>query len=610
MSNKIITYSSHRPCPVCLKGSANCRSFAENDIVLCMTLGTQSKGYVQNGYKVIGITKDSLWAIAKPTEDESSPSTFIPKKKESLPRVVVTLPIHERDRQYRLLAGSNPLLTRHKEKLINVRGLRREEIDFAAEHFLLMTWSQGQRVSGSISPSLPGVRRDDSSLTMGGMSGIAIAATLADGSVTGYQIAPDDFTLTNNVPKYLWLSSSSSEGSKPNLPGGELPLFVRRYPGVRADEITETWLVEGGLKSLIVALKLWNRFGRTDIQVIGAAGGQFVGSPNLLRESVLGKLILMPDAGAVINANVMNQYKKVFAFMEVNSTEVRFGWWGQDKKHHKDIDEIEDIFPGTVSGKEFFAYQPIENQPIYKPNLQWLEYTKLTPDRSVNQEFLGDLSEYIGNAKILAVKSGLGSGKTESLFRLMKSSPEDRFIFLGYRNNLLLQIISRAQKHGVSIYHYQDENGKMMLADKHSHISACIDSISHLKGIFSGSTIIIDEVVSVLQHAFEGGTLGGKHAAVLSQLKDALSECKQIILLDANLSDSAVRLIEKLSDKDSFVIENTAKGKPHNFIFSDYITKKGELSVKGDPTGLVKGLLRKDCRPWIVSDSKKYTDRL
>ncbi|MHC5829293.1 MAG: hypothetical protein ACYT04_78605, partial [Nostoc sp.] len=126
--------------------------------------------------------------------------------------------------------------------------------------------------------------------------GLAIAAINPKGEITGFQIAPDNRVKFGN---YLWLSSLSKGGNSPHLPNGELPVFLWRHP--ETEQITETWLIEGGLKSLITALKLWFRYGRKDIQIIGASGANWLGSINTVVEALghVSKVVLCPDAGSL-----------------------------------------------------------------------------------------------------------------------------------------------------------------------------------------------------------------------------------------------------------------------------------------------------------------------
>ncbi|QLE46684.1 hypothetical protein FD723_41595 (plasmid) [Nostoc sp. C052] len=121
------------------------------------------------------------------------------------------------------------------------------------------------RVKVDATPSLAGVAGGQ----LTGVIGLAIAAVNPKGEIAGFQIGSDN---RSKYGKYLWLSSASKGGNGPHLPSSELPVFLWRHP--EAEQITQTWLVEGSLKSLITALKLWFRHGRKDIQIIGAKRGK------------------------------------------------------------------------------------------------------------------------------------------------------------------------------------------------------------------------------------------------------------------------------------------------------------------------------------------------
>jgi len=242
------------------------------------------------------------------------------------------LSISERDEQYRLINQHLTLLTRHRQ-VLSSRNLDETEINLAFELGALRTWNPEQRIFG-LSPDCSGV--NPMTRCLAGVYGIGIYAFDPDGKITSAQLKPDN----EKLGKYIWLSSQRQGGNGPQLPNGELPLFVWKHPDAQA--LAEVWLCEGALKSLIVALKLW-RSGRTDVAVIGTAGAARYGEQTLkayLSQMGCKTLRLMPDAGAIANPHLCGANSETLSWCFEWGYSVTVGWWGQIDKSHPDIDEL------------------------------------------------------------------------------------------------------------------------------------------------------------------------------------------------------------------------------------------------------------------------------
>ena len=304
------------------------------------------------------------------------------------------LSVEERDSQYRLVNQNLTLVDRHRKNLRS-RGLTDAEIDLAFELGAIRTWNPEQRIFG-LSPDLAGM--NPLALCLGGMYGIAIYAFDPQGHITSAQLKTE-----NEKPaKYIWLSSArqgnnfsgysgqplttcfstgadrypkrglsaisqntSRGGNGPQLPSGELPLFAWKHPD--AEAISEVWLCEGALKSLIAALKLW-RFGRTDVAVIGTASAARYGEQTLssyLRQLGCKTLRLMPDAGAVANPHISAANAETLTWCQEWGYSVTVGWWGQVDKTHPDIDELNCFNAlATLTPEEFWDKHPDKFRPV------------------------------------------------------------------------------------------------------------------------------------------------------------------------------------------------------------------------------------------------------
>ncbi|MGI2908950.1 plasmid replication protein, CyRepA1 family, partial [Tolypothrix sp. VBCCA 56010] len=549
------------------------------------------------------------------------------------------LSVEQRNKEYRAITDKLSLNKYHVHKaLAKKRKLYENEIWFAYNQGWVRTWQPGLEIKG-ISPKLAGINPQTNTLT--GVRGIAIAATDGQGHIVGYQIAADD---RDKYAKYIWLSSRGKGGNSPHLPNGELPLFVWSHPS--ATEITETWLLEGSLKSLITALKLWLRENRTDIQVIGAAGANFKGSSETFKQALAVQntktVKLFPDGGAIYNQQIVKNYKAAIDLAVSDGFDVSVGWWGQYEKAGNDIDEIQSFgIINYISRSEFFELadksadsvqnnsQPTEqtttdeseessqldSQPEQQANNwqwdKWLRSRKFTPDVVINQaEFSFDSIDIPQSDAIIAVKSGLGTGKTNALLNEVKKANLNGLgtYIPGHRNNLLLQTTERALANDIAMYHlHLDDEGHLMLLDKESNIVSCIDSFKKVDGHIKGRDIHIDETCSVLLYAVNGGTLGNEQATILRIFKKILVESNRIFLYDGNLADIYVDFVAKIAAKKHVVkIENLQKIPPHNIILIEGIDEDGEIK-KRDRSPLVNFLLRPEVKPWIFADSKERT---
>lgn len=132
-------------------------------------------------------------------------------------------------------------------------------------------------------------------------------------------------------------------GNGPHLPNGELPIAVWKHP--KTTSINEVWLCEGLLKSMLVALQLWEQ-GRTDVVVIGTAQSARYGQQTLkeyLHQLGAKVIRLMPDAGAIKNPLIHKANTETLELCQEWGYPLTVGWWNQIDKTHDDIDELADF---------------------------------------------------------------------------------------------------------------------------------------------------------------------------------------------------------------------------------------------------------------------------
>jgi hypothetical protein len=228
------------------------------------------------------------------------------------------LSIPDRDKALRLLSQSLGLSRRHRQSLID-RGLS----ESAIESGLFFSIYPDDPVLADIPRNLPGV--SNGKIAASGV-GIACLAFDSEGQAIGYQIRLENVTDS----KYRWAKGLASS----HLADGELPITV--IPNGK--DKSQVWLTEGILKPFVAAHK-------HGINAIGAAGGNFSGSPNQVKEAIgpYKELIICPDAGDINNHHVMLRWSKEIKFLESLGKSVLIGWWGQKTKNDDDIDELENL---------------------------------------------------------------------------------------------------------------------------------------------------------------------------------------------------------------------------------------------------------------------------
>ncbi|NET32875.1 MAG: hypothetical protein F6K19_12800 [Cyanothece sp. SIO1E1] len=313
-------------CPVCAGERKDCRQ--NGDIIHCR--GTSpAPGFKFQGEDGIGFGMYIEDALADNAELRAQrQQEQIERKAREAEKLKGTLPLSERDEQYRRIANASGLTHAHWQKLTD-RGLTSNQID----HLISLgyfSWQPGQRFQG-ISTRLPGV--DQYGQLHSRLDGYAVPILNTDGQIQGYQLKPE------HGEGYIWVSSLKLGGYGPQLPTGELPVGVCRPVGTPTAGLN---LAEGFLKPQIAAL----RFGQI---FIGANGGQFGSYPQATlaalraaaNEQSINLVILNPDAGSTSNPDVLRAYEKTFALLESAGFDIQVRWWGQATKEGGDVDEID-----------------------------------------------------------------------------------------------------------------------------------------------------------------------------------------------------------------------------------------------------------------------------
>ena len=407
-----------------------------------------------------------------------------------------------------------------------------------------------------------------------------------------------------------------------------------------------------GYKSAIAALK-------HGIPTISPIGGNLASSPNNAKiiidlaktqygESV--EIAVVRDAGDCYKEIVVSRHDNQIKFLQDLGCKISVAWWGQEDEEKDDIDEIDSLDKVEYLSPEEFnnlvtklsedreptnSVKSVAVEPVEQPNPEteilressdklfeaWKNDRRFTPTITINQpvfDFPAGLSD---DGVIMGVRSFLGSQKTQAIVKLIYKYRECGIVLLGYRNNLLHQIIQRvfdyARELGehvnpIEITHIKDDDNidnYRTSGDPNSHIATCVDSMHKIKD-YTGRIVIIDEVVGVLDHTTSGGTLKDNQPRCLASFAQAMREASMVIALDGNLADNHINHLSRLAPEKQVVkILNEAKMNQHNFVIVEGVDAEGEIK-KADKSAMLKALSVEGDRIFMASDSKNFTERV
>lgn len=443
--------------------------------------------------------------------------------------------------------------------------------------------------------------------------------------------------------RYRWLAGTSIKG--------ELP--VACWDTLNAGGGT-IWAVEGtGIKPALAHLKF-------AVPTIGASGGLFASSPQSFRQSwehlsskySTNRLVLAIDAGDVVNPDVTRRLYQQFTFFDQLGCDTQVAWWGQVEKKSGDVDEIADLLAVEyLTIAEFKAvldtYAPIraEKERVRKeaaanrqleaiasadpekpitvevatPEISnvsrpaqwasWLAVRKYTPDIIQSEEFVKFDAPAPGT--ILAVRSGLGSGKTHQLQALFAKGGAFQgkgAIALFARNSLVFNFINR-----IPSFSHLNSDSSLHVKDPNSCLALCTNSLKKFTNPewFDGKVLIIDEFSSVALHIACSSTHRKDRIEALEIWREAFSRCDSVIILDGNLTDWQVDWAAKQAPKKKVVkLNNTLqRAKAKVEILLGTPTKKGKFDdTKLSP--FVAPILASDNKRIVFSDSQKLLEQL
>ena len=542
-----------RSCPICQGARTDCRQSDRTQAVHCRAPEVHPAGWEATGIDIQGFTiwiesaqatRPDYWADLERQRQQRQQQQTEERKR--------LLPPTARNRQWRIVAGQSGLATRHRAALaarLEAAELSPAWIDRLVKQRLLFTWQPHQTFPG-VTPALPGTDKRGRLRTF---TGWAIGIPDPHGHVLGVQIKPE------HGAGYFW-AASEKPGPSIHLPNGEAPIGVYRPSVVqRTDQLG---LAEGFLKSAIAAERL-------GIPFIGAAGGHFASSPEQFQAAVEAlsgegpiELVLYPDAGMFDNkhANVHSSWRRLADLCDRAGYTLRVAWWGQTEKAHGDVDEapIATLAAARlISMAELEALLKEAQQDDWRTQYEqlakaaWERCRRYTPTHTTEQRYVSVEAGDLLGADIHALKSEMGTGKTQALATLLGQSDLGA-IAIGSRNSLLLQSCERWGH----FYHLHQDSAHGLIADPQARIACCVDSLQHFADSdFDGKIIILDESLSIVKHALLSSTLKGRRDKALQKFEQAIKHAAVVIAWDGNNADIAINYLAALRGEHCRVVK-------------------------------------------------------
>ena len=571
-------------CPVCASTSGKCRwqnyelsakngKTTPTTKTLCMT---GAGGYGNPDYHYFNDTRDGQWGVyiplvdwnehrgedrqATPAEREEWVKNQQLKQQALLEaenqRRAESLPAYERDIAARAILAQLSLNEIDRKDLIR-RGFTQQQI----REIGFKSVEKFQRLKEPVNNRFPGVNIQGNRLSNGSIAGILIPIYTVTGEIVAFQVRNRE----QSKSRYRWLSSvwekGRDNGAAPSLPNGENPLTFS-YPQLLGVEprLNSIGFAEGtGAKPNLTATKMGQ-------QVIGAAGGQWLSSPELLKDGLerwrADVIDLYLDGDDLQKPQVIRRWVNLYHQLLEWGYKPRFMYSGRD------IDELEDLF--LLREIDLDELENLVGNKLPPPpaivSLARKLYQKshrFTPNQTQCNRFLQwEIPETGLENTLVGIKSALGTGKTEVLKALGAWARERglELIFIGYRNNLLRQTCDRIP----DLYHVGDEDKVFLDSDYHKAI--CHHSAGLIDPSQMGNKIVIlDECVSDLSDMLTSKLTAGRRKdgtdsrqVRLAHIEELIKHSHGVIALDAYLSDTELDFLRKLRQFD-FVhkLENT-----------------------------------------------------
>ncbi|MDY6803523.1 MAG: plasmid replication protein, CyRepA1 family [Cyanobacteriota bacterium] len=576
-----------RNCPICAGARKDCRQ--SEDLIFCMGDNPNPEyHFLKHDVNGFGIyiekklreeqneDKKAAWVAQKKAEREAREAAEKERHSQSLD-------IQERDKHFRELLKQIPLSDRHKKNLL-ARGLTESEI----RRGMFRTVRNHQLLKQPVNPKLPGVSKDgDRWVNAGGL----LVPVWQGLKIAGCQIRLDYAT----EDKYRWLKSNKNTS---HLDNGEIPIAI-----INPNRGETIGLCEStGIKPFIASRRLNQAF-------IGASGRNFKSVKKQIYKAIKDRskdkpLILYPDANCLNDPQTFTQYENLYKLLIEWGYQLSVADWGQFfNKAIGDIDEgILDNSPNNIA---YISWEAFASQ-FKASKAEYNRLKKFTPTEKLNQQYLSAILPKSNEREIIAIKSTMGTGKTETVKRIRDTLKQYGGLILGSRNSLLIQSAER-----IGAYHLHQDEAYILTSDRYSWIANCVDSLHRWENDnFDDRILILDEWASTIKHLLVGSTIFKRRSLIVNKLVEAVRRAKYIIVLDGNLKNSDFDYLQKLSGIEKYrkILNEYAGNKREIDFCLGSVDSKGEHL--NDYKSLTEWIFRNPNPIAIISDSQKQCEAI
>ena len=182
----------------------------------------------------------------------------------------------------------------------------------------------------------------------------------------------------------------------------------------------------------------------------------------------------------------------------------------------------------------------------------WGLSSKYPANLKVNTPRISKFVKLFPNSGLVVLWSGMNTGKTYLLEQRQSRYPQERFLNLGHRVNLLQNLSKRLK---TDIYSEIDLGN----FGRVKRLSITLDSLYKLQNNLNDyDCVFIDEACQNLTHLLHSQTCSEYRAEILEILECIVSKAKLVILADAHMDDVTVDFFRQMRPQEEvpFIIHN------------------------------------------------------
>ena len=229
----------------------------------------------------------------------------------------------------------------------------------------------------------------------------------------------------------------------------------------------------------------------------------------------------------------------------------------------------------------------------------WGLSSKYPPNLKINTDRISEVITNFPDSGLVVLWSGMGTGKTYLLEKRQELYPNERFLNVGHRVNLLQNLSNRLK---TDIY---SEISLGNLA-KSKRLSITLDSLYKIKTDYLRyDCVFIDEACQNLAHLLHSKTCKEHREEIFKVLEYFVNTAKLVVLADAHMDDLTVDFFRRMRPEREvpFIIHNQYQ--PGDRKIYLYNGNDSSALIEKVMTAMMLNL-----KIMVVSDSKKFIKKI